>query len=73
MGVSEPLGGGGGGVVEGGGGGGVVEGGGGGGVVDGGGGGGVAEGGGGVVPAARTVVVTGIFNRVDVPPPDSPM
>jgi hypothetical protein len=74
MGVREPLGGGGGGVVEGGGGGGVVEGGGGGGVVEGG-GGGVAEGGGGggVVPAAVTESATGIRHVVDTPGPDSPM
>ena len=62
MGVSEPLGGGGGGVA---GGGGVVEGGG-GGVVDGG-GGGVVEGGGGgeVVPVAVIVRDTGMRRVCD--------
>jgi hypothetical protein len=72
MGVKEPLGGGGGGVVDGGGGG-VVEGG--GGVVDGG-GGGVVEGGGGggeVVPLAVTVAVTGIRHVVETPGPDWPI
>ena len=62
MGVSEPVGGGGGGVVDGGGGGvvdggGVVEGG--GGVVDGGGGGGVA------LPLARTDSETGMRKVCD--------
>ena len=72
IGDNELVGGGGGGVVDGGGGG-VVDGGG-GGVVEG--GGGVVDGGGGgggVVPAAVTVVVTGIRKRVDTPGPDSPM
>ena len=70
MGVNELVaGGGGGGVVEGGGGGGVVEGGGGGGVVVEGDGGG----GGAVVPAAVTVVVTGMRYVVDTPGPDCPM
>jgi len=74
MGVKEPVGGGGGGVVEGGGGGGVVDGGGGGGVVEGGGGGVVdGGGGGGVVPAAVTVVVTGMRQVVETPGPDCPI
>lgn len=68
-GLKDPLGGGGGGVVDGGGGGGVVEGGGGGGVVEVGGGGG----GGGVLPAAVTVAVTGMRHVVDTPGPDCPM
>ena len=69
-GVREPVGAGGGGVVDGGGGG-VVAGG--GGVVEG--GGGVVEGGGGggVVPAAVTVVVTGMRHVVDTPGPDCPI
>ena len=57
-GVNEPVGAGGGGVVDGGGGG-VVAGGGGGGVVEGGGGGGVA------LPLARTESETGIRNVCD--------
>ena len=69
MGVSEPVGGGGGGVVEGGGGGGVVEGGGGGGVVL----EGCGGGGGGVVLVAVTVVVTGIRQVVDTPGPACPI
>ena len=73
MGVKEPVGGGGGGVVVEGGGGGVVDGGGGGGVMlEGGGGGGMVEGG-GVVPAAMTVVVIGIRKSVETPSPDSPI
>ena len=59
-GVNEPVGGGGGGVVEGGGGGGVVEGGGGGVVLEGGGGGG-----GGVVPVAVTLSATGMRRVCD--------
>ncbi|MCE7965795.1 hypothetical protein FBQ96_04455 [Nitrospirales bacterium NOB] len=62
--LKEPLGGGGGGVVEGGGGGGVV---------DGGGGGGVVDGGGGVLPPAVTVAVTGMRHVVEMPGPDCPM
>ena len=67
-GVNDPVGGGGGGVVEGGGGGGVVDGGG-GGVVE---GGGVVDGG-GVVPTAVTVVVTGMRQVVETPGPDCPI